>query len=64
MQKKKLTDKELKEIINNFPEPVFDYWMKNSGNLPIETLQAYTTGFHDGMGYVIKNIRPNTKRIE
>jgi hypothetical protein len=52
MSKKKLTDKELKEIINNFPEPVFDYWMKNSGTEPVETLQAYSNMDFVSVGFL------------
>jgi hypothetical protein len=60
MPKKKLTEKMLKEIVNNFPKPLIDYWIANSSK-PIDVLQSYTIGFHDGMVYVIKTLEPHMK---
>jgi len=50
----------LKEIVNNFPKPLIDYWIANSSK-PIDVLQSYTIGFHDGMVYVIKTLEPHMK---
>ena len=47
MQKKELTEKMWKEIVNDFPKPVIYYWIANSSK-PIEVLLTYAIGFHDG----------------
>jgi hypothetical protein len=41
---KKLIDKELKEIVDNMPKSLLDYWIENSTK-PIDNLQIYTKGF-------------------
>ena len=60
MQKKELTEKMWKEIINDFPKPVIYNWIENSSKL-IEVLLAYAIGFHDGVDYVLKIARPTLK---
>lgn len=50
-------------LVNNFPEPLIDYWIENSAK-PIDILQSYTIGFRDGMEYVIKTLEPHLKRMD
>ena len=63
MPKKKLTEKMLKEIVNNLPKPLIDYWIENSSK-PIEVLLSYALGFHDGVEYVLKTVQPHIERMD
>lgn len=64
MSKKKLTDEMLKEIVDNMPKHLVDYWIENSTK-PICNLQIYTKGFCAGMSFVFETIvKPYIDKVE
>jgi len=61
---KKLTDKELKEMVDNMPKPLLNYMIENSAK-PIENLHLYAKGFQAGMDFVIETIvKPYIDKVE
>ena len=64
MQKKKLTEKMLIEIVDNMPKPLADYLIEKSTK-PIDNLKIYTKGFCEGMTFVIETIvKPHIERMD
>jgi len=64
MQKKKLTEKMLIEIVDNMPKTLADYLIENS-TAPIDKLKIYTKGFCEGMTFVIETIaKPHIERTD
>jgi hypothetical protein len=61
---KKLTDKEVNELVNNIPKPLVDYWIENSAK-PIDSLHVYTKGYFEGVNFVFETIlKPHIERVE
>ena len=61
---KKLSGKELKELVDNMPKPLLDYLTENSTK-PIENLQSYAKGFLAGMDFIAKTIvKPHIDKVD
>ena len=61
---KKLSVKELKELVDNMPKPLLDYLTENSTK-PIENLQSYAKGFQAGMDFIAETIvKPHIEKVD